>query len=230
MKEMEARLASDEELATAYAAAHRAYLADRAALGVGRRTGDRGGLRRRDAEPGQVPARAGRPRTGSRTRREPARRRGARCARRLVGSGSLCLRLRRRLRLRHQHDQAADRGAARRRGARDPDRPARPGRRRDRPAGRRGARTGFRGDRRVRRAGGRASRDAGCGSARRRPPATAANADVFAAGVHDRLGVWPEVLSGQEEAALSYDGAVRNLRTPPPSRCSSSTSGAGRPS
>jgi exopolyphosphatase/guanosine-5'-triphosphate,3'-diphosphate pyrophosphatase len=33
--------------------------------------------------------------------------------------------------------------------------------------------------------------------------------------VHDRLGVWPEVLSGQEEAALSYDGAVRNLRTPP---------------
>jgi len=33
MKEMEARLASDEELATAYAAAPRAYLADRSALG-----------------------------------------------------------------------------------------------------------------------------------------------------------------------------------------------------
>ncbi len=32
MKEMEARLASDEELAAAYAAAHRAYLADRSAL------------------------------------------------------------------------------------------------------------------------------------------------------------------------------------------------------
>ena len=32
MKEMEARLGQDEELATAYAAAHRAYLADRAAL------------------------------------------------------------------------------------------------------------------------------------------------------------------------------------------------------
>ena len=42
-----------------------------------------------------------------------------------------------------------------------------------------------------------------------------ANAEVFADGVFARLGVRPEVLSGQEEAALSYDGAVRNLRTPP---------------
>ena len=33
MKEMEARLGSDEELAAAYDAAHRAYLADRSALG-----------------------------------------------------------------------------------------------------------------------------------------------------------------------------------------------------
>ena len=33
MKEMEARLASDEELAASYAAAHRAYLADRSTLG-----------------------------------------------------------------------------------------------------------------------------------------------------------------------------------------------------
>jgi uncharacterized protein len=33
MKEMEARLGSDEELAAAYAAAHRAYLGDRSALG-----------------------------------------------------------------------------------------------------------------------------------------------------------------------------------------------------
>jgi exopolyphosphatase/guanosine-5'-triphosphate,3'-diphosphate pyrophosphatase len=41
------------------------------------------------------------------------------------------------------------------------------------------------------------------------------NSAEFAAGVHDRLGVWPEVLSGEEEAALAYDGAVRNLRTPP---------------
>ena len=41
------------------------------------------------------------------------------------------------------------------------------------------------------------------------------NADVFREGVHARLGVWPEVLSGSEEAALAYDGAVRNLRTPP---------------
>ncbi len=41
------------------------------------------------------------------------------------------------------------------------------------------------------------------------------NAADFAAGVHDRLGVWPEVLSGDEEAALAYDGAVRNLRASP---------------
>ncbi len=40
----------------------------------------------------------------------------------------------------------------------------------------------------------------------------AANGDVFAHGVHDRLGVWPEVLTGAEEAALSFDGAVRHLR------------------
>jgi uncharacterized protein len=33
MKEMEARLGSDDELAAAYAGAHRAYLADRSALG-----------------------------------------------------------------------------------------------------------------------------------------------------------------------------------------------------
>jgi exopolyphosphatase/guanosine-5'-triphosphate,3'-diphosphate pyrophosphatase len=41
----------------------------------------------------------------------------------------------------------------------------------------------------------------------------AANGDVFAQGVHERLGVWPQVLSGAEEAALSFDGAVRHLRT-----------------
>jgi len=43
----------------------------------------------------------------------------------------------------------------------------------------------------------------------------AANADVFVRGVHDRLGVDPEVVSGSEEAALAFDGAVRNLATPP---------------
>jgi exopolyphosphatase / guanosine-5'-triphosphate,3'-diphosphate pyrophosphatase len=43
----------------------------------------------------------------------------------------------------------------------------------------------------------------------------AANGDVFAAGVRQRLGVAPEVISGAEEAALAFDGAVRNLRTPP---------------
>jgi exopolyphosphatase/pppGpp-phosphohydrolase len=43
----------------------------------------------------------------------------------------------------------------------------------------------------------------------------ASNSEVFVAGVRSRLGVEPEVVSGSEEAALSFDGAVRNLRTPP---------------
>lgn len=43
----------------------------------------------------------------------------------------------------------------------------------------------------------------------------ASNAEVFAAGVRERLGVEPEVLAGTEEAALSFDGAVRHLRTRP---------------
>jgi exopolyphosphatase/pppGpp-phosphohydrolase len=43
----------------------------------------------------------------------------------------------------------------------------------------------------------------------------ASNADVFVAGVRDRLGVEPEVVSGDVEAALSFDGAVRNLRETP---------------
>ncbi|MFC6286297.1 exopolyphosphatase [Nocardioides sp. GCM10027113] len=43
----------------------------------------------------------------------------------------------------------------------------------------------------------------------------AANAEVFAAGVEARLGVRPEVVTGDEEAALAYDGALRHLRTPP---------------
>ena len=43
----------------------------------------------------------------------------------------------------------------------------------------------------------------------------ASNAEVFVAGVRSRLGVEPEVVSGAEEAALSFDGAVRNLRAHP---------------
>lgn len=39
----------------------------------------------------------------------------------------------------------------------------------------------------------------------------AANADLFADGVERRLGVRPEVLSGGEEAALSFSGATRGL-------------------
>ena len=43
------------------------------------------------------------------------------------------------------------------------------------------------------------------------------NGGVFAAGVRDRLVVSPEVLTGDEEAALAFDGAVRHLQTPPAS-------------
>lgn len=43
----------------------------------------------------------------------------------------------------------------------------------------------------------------------------ASNAEVFVTGVRERLGVEPEVVTGAEEAALSFDGAVRNLSTPP---------------
>ncbi len=43
----------------------------------------------------------------------------------------------------------------------------------------------------------------------------ATNAAIFAQGVHDRLGVWPEVVSGSVEAALAFDGVVRNLRATP---------------
>ncbi|MVQ49054.1 exopolyphosphatase [Nocardioides sp. MAH-18] len=43
----------------------------------------------------------------------------------------------------------------------------------------------------------------------------ASNSAAFVAGVRERLGVEPEVVSGDVEAALSFDGAVRNLRDSP---------------
>ncbi|GAA1501649.1 Ppx/GppA phosphatase family protein [Nocardioides humi] len=59
-------------------------------------------------------------------------------------------------------------------------------------------------------------RAAGVGPERTRFCATsatrdAANAAEFTAGVRDRLGVDPEVLSGEEEARLAFTGAVRGL-------------------
>ena len=47
----------------------------------------------------------------------------------------------------------------------------------------------------------------------------ARNADVFVAGVEQRLGVTPEVLSGAEEAALSFAGATRGLGERPAPVC-----------
>ena len=43
------------------------------------------------------------------------------------------------------------------------------------------------------------------------------NGAAFTDGVRDRLGVTPEVLSGDEEAALSFSGAMRGLGESPPS-------------
>jgi exopolyphosphatase / guanosine-5'-triphosphate,3'-diphosphate pyrophosphatase len=40
----------------------------------------------------------------------------------------------------------------------------------------------------------------------------ASNRDVFVAGVRDSLGVVPEVITGDQEAGLSFDGATRELR------------------
>ncbi len=43
----------------------------------------------------------------------------------------------------------------------------------------------------------------------------ASNGEVFMAGVRERLGIAPEIVAGHEEARLSFDGAVRNLREHP---------------
>jgi exopolyphosphatase / guanosine-5'-triphosphate,3'-diphosphate pyrophosphatase len=43
----------------------------------------------------------------------------------------------------------------------------------------------------------------------------AANAEVFMRGVQERLGVVPEVVTGAEEAQLSYEGATRDLGDQP---------------
>jgi exopolyphosphatase/guanosine-5'-triphosphate,3'-diphosphate pyrophosphatase len=39
----------------------------------------------------------------------------------------------------------------------------------------------------------------------------ATNRDVFLNGVHDRLGIFPEVISGEEEASLSFRGATQEI-------------------
>jgi exopolyphosphatase/guanosine-5'-triphosphate,3'-diphosphate pyrophosphatase len=44
----------------------------------------------------------------------------------------------------------------------------------------------------------------------------AANAEEFTEGVQRELGVWPEVVDGLQEAALSFAGALRTVRGEPP--------------
>ena len=214
MKEMQERLAEDPELAAAYRAAHERYLAG--ARRARRRTGDRGHLRRRHARPGQVPARAGRPVARAGPGREPARRRGARPARRVVEERSVRGRV-----------AAIDCGtntiklligvAARGRRPRDADGPSRPGPRPHRPDRGRGAGAGVRRDRRVRRADRSLRGPTGPGAVRR---------DLGLAGRLERRrtsslacargsGSSPRWCPATSRRRLSFDGAVRNLRTPP---------------
>jgi exopolyphosphatase/guanosine-5'-triphosphate,3'-diphosphate pyrophosphatase len=44
----------------------------------------------------------------------------------------------------------------------------------------------------------------------------AANGEVFVRGVEERLGVTPDILTGEQEATLAFDGAVRHLTGPAP--------------
>jgi exopolyphosphatase/guanosine-5'-triphosphate,3'-diphosphate pyrophosphatase len=44
----------------------------------------------------------------------------------------------------------------------------------------------------------------------------AANGEVFVHGVEERFGIGPDILTGDEEAGLAFDGAVRNLTGPAP--------------
>jgi exopolyphosphatase/guanosine-5'-triphosphate,3'-diphosphate pyrophosphatase len=44
----------------------------------------------------------------------------------------------------------------------------------------------------------------------------AANGEVFVRGVEERFGVFPDILTGDQEALLTFDGAVRNLTGPAP--------------
>jgi exopolyphosphatase/guanosine-5'-triphosphate,3'-diphosphate pyrophosphatase len=39
----------------------------------------------------------------------------------------------------------------------------------------------------------------------------ATNRDLFLNGIHERLGIFPEVISGQDEATLSFQGATREF-------------------
>ena len=142
-------------------------------------------------------------------------------------------------RLRHQLDPAA--GRRRRRGGRhaarprpaDGDRPARPGRRPHRAARRRRRWSGpsprcedyADAIARARRRPGAVRRDLGA----RATPRTATSSSPASA---TRLGVEPEVVTGDEEARLSFAGATRELAAAghAGAASSSSTSAAARPS
>ena len=179
--------------------------------------------RRRHARPGQVPARPRRARARRRSGREPVRRRGARGLGEWWAAGPCALPARgrrdpgRRDRLRHQLDPAARR---RRRPARARSSTCTGGWRScgsarawtDRPAGARGAWSApasccaeYAG------AGPRRSAPSGCGWSPPAPPATPRTAPSSWRWCVAMLGVEPEVVSGDEEARLSFTGATASL-------------------
>ena len=224
MREMTDRLAADPELAAALP--RRARGLPRRAATPSRCCRDAGIERRRDARPGQVPARPGR-----RTRSPPGR--GVNplgdealgAAARVVGRPGPCATSPRRRthdagrgdRLRHELDPAA--GRRRRPGRRrrwstcdraDGDRPARRGRR---PTGRLAPEALERTCAALRASTPRRMRGTWVPTrsawSPRRATRDAANRDgLRATGSATRSGVEPEVVTGDEEAELSFAGAT----------------------
>ena len=107
-------------------------------------------------------------------------------------------------------DVPAD-GRAHRPAAPDGGRAARPGRRRHRPAGPGGDRAHPRGAGRVRRAGARPGRDRRSGWSPPAPPATPPTAPTSRTWCVATLGRLPDVVTGDEEAELSFLGATASL-------------------
>ena len=112
---------------------------------------------------------------------------------------------------RRRHDVLRRRRRPARPAPRDAGRPARQGRRRHRRARPGGAGAHPRRARRLRGGCCAARAPSGCGWSRRQRTRDASNREDFFGMVRDTLGVDAEVISGDEEARLSFVGAVGDL-------------------